>query len=625
MKWRRTTPSPVAVAVLDPTRKQPQQQLTSSSHRLEHVNSDVSPGGNMATNQQQRDQPSRHRSHRAAPPPPPSPPPPSPPPPPPLPLPPRRLLPPLSLLPLLPLPPPPPLPPLPPAPPRRPLPSPAGFDVDSESGQSGGSSFNQRSFQRSGDATLDGVRGSLDGVGGRHQLRSEGGGTLDHISRVSHSEIERRRRNKMNAYIQDLALLVPLCRTIHSRKLDKLTILKMSVQYLKNHSRTTASMSGRHSSGRSARRHSSGGQRFPTEQLLTADDILQLCLTIPDGFLVAVDCLSGAVLHVSETSAGSILEVSHQLTGANFLDLIDPADVPLVRQEIASIDPAVVAAVAAGTTVAPQLHRSFTCRMLLTTAHPPAGGGHHPDHAPRFTTLAFTGFIKPFRSEPSVGRNLYDYGGRLAPSHIFVALARVVASNPTATSAVAMTVPDVMTAFPEEFQCQFTPEARYTAVDLETSNVLGYSQQELTGASLYRCCHHADMAAVSASHRAVIAGHGPTTTRPYRLQTRNGQYVRVVTYWQAFRNPATHAVEAILARSRAVPDSSTLATTSPLCLSVRAGSSDDLSQQSSNGSPSDSSANQAHSNTAVTPSASGRSTTGTDSGTGSQSTDRGRW
>lgn len=52
-------------------------------------------------------------------------------------------------------------------------------------------------------------------------------------ARENHCQIERRRRNKMSAYITELCQMLPSCNSV-SRRPDKLTILRMAVGHLKN-------------------------------------------------------------------------------------------------------------------------------------------------------------------------------------------------------------------------------------------------------------------------------------------------------------------------------------------------------------------------------------------------------
>lgn len=49
--------------------------------------------------------------------------------------------------------------------------------------------------------------------------------------RTTHSEIERRRREKMNRYIDEIAQLLPIDA---AKKLDKLTVLRVAVDTIKH-------------------------------------------------------------------------------------------------------------------------------------------------------------------------------------------------------------------------------------------------------------------------------------------------------------------------------------------------------------------------------------------------------
>lgn len=108
----------------------------------------------------------------------------------------------------------------------------------------------------------------------------------DRFARENHSEIERRRRNKMTHYINELAEMVPQCAAL-SRKPDKLTILRMAVQHMNSiHEQSGFS-------------HNITAITKPT--FLTDQELKHLILESANGFLFVLACDSGRVLYVSDS------------------------------------------------------------------------------------------------------------------------------------------------------------------------------------------------------------------------------------------------------------------------------------------------------------------------------------
>jgi aryl hydrocarbon receptor nuclear translocator-like protein 1 len=62
--------------------------------------------------------------------------------------------------------------------------------------------------------------------------RGKGSKLSTEAKRSQHCEVEKRRRERMNRYMNELAQMIPTCAAV-PRRLDKLSILKMAVDHMK--------------------------------------------------------------------------------------------------------------------------------------------------------------------------------------------------------------------------------------------------------------------------------------------------------------------------------------------------------------------------------------------------------
>ncbi len=111
-------------------------------------------------------------------------------------------------------------------------------------------------------------------------------------ARENHCEIERRRRIKMATYFAELCDMVPSCSNL-ARKPDKLTILRMAAQFMKNLRTNNNSLS-------------SNSTQIPQQQdlhkpsFLNDQELKYLMVESCDAFLFALNCDNLRIIYISD-------------------------------------------------------------------------------------------------------------------------------------------------------------------------------------------------------------------------------------------------------------------------------------------------------------------------------------
>ncbi|EDS41082.1 circadian protein clock/arnt/bmal/pas [Culex quinquefasciatus] len=416
--------------------------------------------------------------------------------------------------------------------------------------------------------------------------------TTDDNKKQNHSEIEKRRRDKMNTYITELSAMIPMCHAM-SRKLDKLTVLRMAVQHLKTI--------------RGAVHSYTEGHYKPA--FLSDQELKMLILQAAEGFLFVVGCDRGRILYVSE-SVSQILNYSQgDLLGQSWFDILHPKDVAKVKEQLSSSDlsprerlidaktmlPVKTDVPQGVTRLCPGARRSFFCRMKCKTnvqVKEEAESGNTSSSSchrrkgkvnsdKKYSVIQCTGYLKSW-APAKIGLEEHETDGEGDSCNLscLVAVGRVQPSlfqppiapsgtnlsnqRPTMEGAGAGTdrsgtngckgtsrnnIPNLRNV---QFISRHAMDGKFLFVDQRATLVLGFLPQELLGTSMYEYYHHEDIPALAESHKVALQGNQCVTTPVYRLRIKESGFVRLQSEWKSFRNPWTKEIEYLIAKNNVI-------------------------------------------------------------------------
>ncbi|XP_068168807.1 aryl hydrocarbon receptor nuclear translocator-like protein 2 isoform X2 [Antennarius striatus] len=367
--------------------------------------------------------------------------------------------------------------------------------------------------------------------------------------REPHSQIEKRRRDKMNNLIDKLSVMIPTCNPM-SRKLDKLTVLRMAVQHLK-------SLKG---SGSSFSESNYKPSFLPNEELK------HLVLKAADGFLFVVGCDRGKIVFVSE-SVTKILNYSRaELIGQSLFDYIHPKDMGKVKEQLSAselyprerlIDAKTGLQVQAdlpvgATRLCSGARRSFFCRMKYNKVSVKVeekefqASTSKKKESQKYCTVHCTGYMRSWPSS-QLGAEGEAEGDKQDSSHFscLVAMGRIHSHS-------SAQVNGEVQVKPTEFVTRYAMDGKFTFVDQRATTILGYLPQELLGTSCYEYFHQDDLPQLADRHRKVLRSREKIQTNCYKFKTKHGSFVTLQSQWFSFVNPWTKEVEYIVSTNTVI-------------------------------------------------------------------------
>uniref|UniRef100_A0A8C1X5J4 Aryl hydrocarbon receptor nuclear translocator 2 n=1 Tax=Cyprinus carpio TaxID=7962 RepID=A0A8C1X5J4_CYPCA len=366
----------------------------------------------------------------------------------------------------------------------------------------------------------------------------------------NHSEIERRRRNKMTQYITELSDMVPTCSAL-ARKPDKLTILRMAVSHMK--------------SMRGTGNTSTDGAYKPS--FLTEQELKHLILEAADGFLFVVAAETGRVIYVSDSVTPVLNHPQSEWFGSTLYEQVHPDDVDKLREQLSTSENSMTGRILdlkTGTVkkegqqssmrMCMGSRRSFICRMRCGSApldhislnrlssmrkRYRNGLGPSKEGEAQYSVVHCTGYIKAW---PPAGMTIPDEDTEAGQTskYCLVAIGRLqVTSSPVSMDMNGLSVPT-------EFLSRHNSDGIITFVDPRCINVIGYQPQDLLGKDILEFCHPEDQSHLRESFQQVVKLKGQVLSVMYRFRMKNREWMLIRTSSFTFQNPYSDEIEYII-------------------------------------------------------------------------------
>ncbi|CAD5112804.1 DgyrCDS2013 [Dimorphilus gyrociliatus] len=325
----------------------------------------------------------------------------------------------------------------------------------------------------------------------------------------------------MNSYLKELSSIVPMCTVLSSqnKKLDKLTILKLTAQHLK-------SIKGCETS-----------KREEVQTFFSSNDLRHFSYNMIDGFSMVIGCKRGEIFFVSK-SVETILNYSNtELEGQNLFEFLHPNDLNLVKEQVLhrgnfpkpfNPEESVNNLSCENWNLWPGDRRSFFCRFKINReiACLSNEGTYQIVHC--------TGYLRIFGIS-----NSNNEDDESSNKSCLLMVVRKKESEETKNSL------GFLYQSPQFYVKQST-NGKFTFADLSVFEVLGYLPQELIGSSYYELCHQDDVPNLTEIYEQASSKPNSPIVKVLRIRKRSGEYVHLKTKTIRVENSYSKIVEFLI-------------------------------------------------------------------------------
>ncbi|XP_075738154.1 circadian locomoter output cycles protein kaput-like isoform X1 [Rhipicephalus microplus] len=365
------------------------------------------------------------------------------------------------------------------------------------------------------------------------------------VRRKSRNLSEKKRRDQFNMLINELCSMV----STSSRKMDKSTVLRATIAFLRAHNDV------------SIQNQEQESQENWKPSFLSNEEFTHLMLESLEGFLLVLS-LSGQILYTSESVASLLGYLPHELHNIFILDILHESDHGTMCEVLSS-----ASSQGAGIIRQDGTHETFVSVDLYMKR----GSLGSTDSNVRYEPMNLKGtFLTAVGEGFPLGGLEYDSNSCSSACSPNTGSAELAA--PCLVAMVRLQTPQLMHELilcdgsRNEFSSRHSLEWKFLFLDHRAPPIIGYLPFEVLGTSGYDYYHVEDLEKVAAGQEALMQT-GEGTSCHYRFLTKGQQWIWLqtryyITYHQWSSKPefvvCTHTVMSYdedLTHSKATPSS----------------------------------------------------------------------